>query len=348
MRDSFGARLRRKREEQRIALSAIAADTKIKLSLLEGLEQDDMSGWPSGIFRRAYVRAYARAIGLAPDEVVTEFTALYPEPDASDAPLSASFPKSAEPESWRERIWQFGRRGARTDVLASTPLGPPAPTPAEPEAPATVAVSIVDPPPPIEQSAPTAEDLPVDAPDVVPVDAPSTATAEPSVFEPDLAAVAALCTALGQVADANDLAEALDAAAALVNASGLIIWTSDAGERALVPAFAHGYAPRVLAQLQPIGHDSDNATAAAFRSGEISVVKRTERQNGALVAPLMRAGGCAGTLAIELRDGAEQLPAVHHLVRIVAAQLATLIEAPATEEGAEEQTARDERGTRSA
>ena len=62
----------------------------------------------------------------------------------------------------------------------------------------------------------------------------------------------------------------------------------------------------------------------------------------------MRAGGCAGTLAIELRDGAEQLPAVHHLVRIVAAQLATLIEAPATEEGAEEQTARDERGTRSA
>ena len=79
MPESFGASLRRTREEQQIALLTIAQQTKIKLSLLEGLERDDVSHWPSGIFRRAYIRAYAQAIGLDPDVVVREFLQAYPE-----------------------------------------------------------------------------------------------------------------------------------------------------------------------------------------------------------------------------------------------------------------------------
>ena len=80
MPDSFGARLRQRREERQIALSSIADETKIKLTLLEALERDDVSHWPSGIFRRAYIRAYAHMIGLDPDEVVREFLEVHPEP----------------------------------------------------------------------------------------------------------------------------------------------------------------------------------------------------------------------------------------------------------------------------
>ena len=80
MCESFGAGLRQRREEQQIALSTIAEQTKIKLSLLEGLERDDISKWPAGIFRRAFVRDYARAIGLQPDVVVREFLDRYPDP----------------------------------------------------------------------------------------------------------------------------------------------------------------------------------------------------------------------------------------------------------------------------
>ena len=80
MCESFGARLRQRREEQQVALSAIAEQTKIKLSLLEALERDDVSRWPSGIFRRAFMRAYAHAIGLQPDAVVREFIETYPDP----------------------------------------------------------------------------------------------------------------------------------------------------------------------------------------------------------------------------------------------------------------------------
>src|ERR1044072_6379683 len=80
MRESFGARLRLRREQQDVALEAIARQTKIKLSLLEALERDDVSHWPSGIFRRAFIRAYAHAIGLEPDVVVREFLEVYPDP----------------------------------------------------------------------------------------------------------------------------------------------------------------------------------------------------------------------------------------------------------------------------
>ena len=47
MPESFGARLRQQRERQQIALTAIAEQTKIGLSLLEALERDDLSHWPA-------------------------------------------------------------------------------------------------------------------------------------------------------------------------------------------------------------------------------------------------------------------------------------------------------------
>ncbi len=78
--ESLGTRLRRQRERRKITLTAIADQTKIGQPLLEALERDDASRWPSGIFRRAFIRAYAEAIGLEPDEVVREFLSLYPDP----------------------------------------------------------------------------------------------------------------------------------------------------------------------------------------------------------------------------------------------------------------------------
>src|SRR6267378_1210221 len=92
MPESFGARLRQRREQQH-ALSTIAEQTKIKLSLLEELERDDVRHWPAGIFRRAFVRAYAHAIGLEPDVVVREFLELHPDPIEVVATVSAVPPQ---------------------------------------------------------------------------------------------------------------------------------------------------------------------------------------------------------------------------------------------------------------
>src|SRR5688572_15461888 len=86
MIETFGARLRQRREKQGIDLLAIAERTKIKQSLLEALERDDVSHWPSGIYRRAYIRSYAQAIGLDPDLLAREFLEAYPEPVDVAAP----------------------------------------------------------------------------------------------------------------------------------------------------------------------------------------------------------------------------------------------------------------------
>lgn len=69
----LGAYLRAERERRGLALRTISENTKVSLPLLEGLEGDDISRWPGGIFRRAFVRSYAEAVGLDPDEIFKRF-----------------------------------------------------------------------------------------------------------------------------------------------------------------------------------------------------------------------------------------------------------------------------------
>jgi hypothetical protein len=86
----FGPRLRRHRERRHIALSTIAETTKVQAALFEALERDDVSRWPFGIFRRAFVRAYADAIGLDPDETLREFVERFPDPTLPPSPTGAA------------------------------------------------------------------------------------------------------------------------------------------------------------------------------------------------------------------------------------------------------------------
>ena len=71
--EEFGPSLRRERERRGISLEGLAAATKVSVDLWEGLERNDFSRWPAGIFARAFIRDYARAIGLEPDPLVDEF-----------------------------------------------------------------------------------------------------------------------------------------------------------------------------------------------------------------------------------------------------------------------------------
>ncbi len=70
---SFGENLRRERELRGVSLREIADSTKISVRFLEALEKDRLEVLPGGIFRRAFVRAYARHIGLDVERVVADF-----------------------------------------------------------------------------------------------------------------------------------------------------------------------------------------------------------------------------------------------------------------------------------
>jgi transcriptional regulator with XRE-family HTH domain len=77
-RETFGPRLRSERERRGITLETIAVVTNVSVELWQGLERNDFSRWPSGIFARAFMRDYAKAVGLDADEVVDEFCRLFP------------------------------------------------------------------------------------------------------------------------------------------------------------------------------------------------------------------------------------------------------------------------------
>jgi transcriptional regulator with XRE-family HTH domain len=101
--DLFGRRLRSERERRRITLESIAAKTKISITLLRDLERDDVSRWPSGIFRRSFVRSYAEAIGLDADDLVREFLERYPDVQQLEA-VAAEIAATGRPKAHQKTV----------------------------------------------------------------------------------------------------------------------------------------------------------------------------------------------------------------------------------------------------
>jgi transcriptional regulator with XRE-family HTH domain len=80
-RYTFGRGWRRVRQRRGITLETLAARTNVSLELWTGLETNDFSKWPRGLFARAFLRDYAKVIGLDPQELVDDFCRLYPVGD---------------------------------------------------------------------------------------------------------------------------------------------------------------------------------------------------------------------------------------------------------------------------
>jgi transcriptional regulator with XRE-family HTH domain len=291
MSETLGGRLRKQREERNVSLTAISEETKIAISLLEGLERDDVSRWPTGIFRRAFVRSYARAIGLDSNAVLVEFASMHPEPIESAS--AAESPTAADATVDEAR--GFRRRFSNTfRALASDRnVGRP-----------------------MELGRLVAGDRPV-----APVPDPKP---EPR-FELDLRAAASVCTRLAQVRGLNELDPLLDEMRRLLDARGIILWRwhPDAGRLAAVAG--SGYSPELLSQLPMVGCDADNATAAAYRSGDSTIVSSTDSSHGAIVAPSRSPLGVVGVLAVEVPARREREPSAQSAATIWAAQLATLL-----------------------
>ena len=337
MNETFGMRLRMQRERQQIDLIAISARTKINHTLLERLERDDVEHWPVGIFRRAYVRDYAVAIGLDPDAVLREFIELYGDP------------KPADPFSVAEAEESAGRSGTRLGKMVRSAMAGFMPRPSRSEpARMTLALESADDRESWDhqqsfQPARVASNHdhfsstdvfqpPVAAPvDVERADAPAEHAASHPIEEPagrrepDLRAAAVLCTRFAQVREWNDVEAVLGDAARALGAVGLVVWSHTGRGDALVAVLAHGYPPAMIARMPVVPRTADNAIAAAFRTTQRSVVPSEAGRAGALVLPLLAAAGCAGVLALELADGAEQSDVITAFAQIVASQVAPLI-----------------------
>ena len=408
MTDSFGARLRRRREHKQIDLIAISEQTKIKLGLLEGLERDDVSAWPSGIFRRAYIRTYAQFIGLDPDVVLKDF--LEAHPDEGDTFVTTAKEAAAAEEEFAKTAPGMRLRTIVDSALGSltTKLRRPAavdeafhaPAPPRVTAPAghvpvhgsqTSEEPVVDYQPALrmdELSIQSAGELTAEFEDDVVrpaavggVSQPAGAAAgageqelarvsEPSQesessqegepgHEPAVAAparvseprsqladeatanaiaaqlqashdarlenIARLCTEMGCVLERARVQQLLQDTAAALSATGLIVWLWDDAAEALKPALVHGYSEKVLAHVPAVKPNSDNATAAAFRTMTVCEVAASSHGSGALVVPMLIPDGCAGVLALELQPGVQPARSLRAMATLLGAALTQLV-----------------------
>ena len=77
--EDFGLALRTTREAAGRTLRQVADVTKLGVRTLDALERNQIDRLPPGIFRRAVVRAYAKEVGLDPEDTLRVFLARHPD-----------------------------------------------------------------------------------------------------------------------------------------------------------------------------------------------------------------------------------------------------------------------------
>jgi cytoskeleton protein RodZ len=111
---SFGEELRRERVIRDISLEEISQSTKISVRLLRALEDSDVKKLPAPTFTRGFIRAYARHLGIDPEEKVNAYLA-----DLAGKTPEAPSLKKARP---RSRFWRGRRSTAGTIVGVVTAI----------------------------------------------------------------------------------------------------------------------------------------------------------------------------------------------------------------------------------
>jgi cytoskeletal protein RodZ len=115
----IGDRLKRARIACGLSLSDIGGRTKISPPSLTAMERNDFARLPGGVFRRAYVRAFAEEVGLDAEALVREYRARY-EPD--DLPVTPAPPRR-EGSAW-VRGWPAVAAVAVAGLVVTTSTRP--------------------------------------------------------------------------------------------------------------------------------------------------------------------------------------------------------------------------------
>lgn len=119
---SIGERLRRQRVERGFDLGQVARETKINPKLLEAIEAEEFEKLPGGVFRKSFVRQYARALGLDEASIAAELEQIAPVeepmPLLRQDDLGSDIPGLPTPASQMDRRWVMTSVGSFVSVVA--------------------------------------------------------------------------------------------------------------------------------------------------------------------------------------------------------------------------------------
>jgi transcriptional regulator with XRE-family HTH domain len=87
---AIGARLRHERELRGLSLEEVARATRIALISLERVEADRFDDLPGEVFVRGFLRSYAKAIGVDPDEILALYGSARRVPQVAPVPVNTT------------------------------------------------------------------------------------------------------------------------------------------------------------------------------------------------------------------------------------------------------------------
>jgi transcriptional regulator with XRE-family HTH domain len=123
-------RMRQARERKGLSVIALADSAGLRTPVVDAIERGAFSELPSGLYGRSAVRAYAKAVGLDPDEILPEVSAelrlpedpleglvrvhgLRPRPKREPAPAVPCW----EAQELEDREWRFAAASAIDGAL---------------------------------------------------------------------------------------------------------------------------------------------------------------------------------------------------------------------------------------
>lgn len=93
----IGTKLHEARVNRGVSLTHISSVTKMSSHVLDRIESGKFDQLPGGLLTRGYLRAFAREVGLDPEEIVNEYRAQYEATSIEDEPFK--LPRSGYQET---------------------------------------------------------------------------------------------------------------------------------------------------------------------------------------------------------------------------------------------------------
>ena len=71
----FGEKFRKTRETKELSFDDVSNVIKISPRMLKAIEEENFDQLPGGVFNKGFIRAYAKHLGLSPEDSIAEYLA---------------------------------------------------------------------------------------------------------------------------------------------------------------------------------------------------------------------------------------------------------------------------------
>lgn len=82
----FGELIRAHREAKGLGIEELASRFKLSVSTVRGIEEGSLDRMPHAVYAKGFVRAYAQAVGVSPEDLQNGLSTLFPEEMFADVP----------------------------------------------------------------------------------------------------------------------------------------------------------------------------------------------------------------------------------------------------------------------